>query len=65
MRRKVMNWRIFLKRRVKTDLKTLKLNFQPPSAALFREMYSASHGMQIYRKRRHCSLLLKEVTSDA
>ena len=38
-----------LKRRVKTDLKMLKLNFQPPSAAFFREMHSASHGMQIYR----------------
>ena len=38
-----------LKRRVKTDLKTLKLNFQPPSAAFFVEMHSASRGMQIYR----------------
>ena len=43
----------------------LKLNFQPPSAAFFREKYAASHGMQIYGKRRHCSLLLREETSDA
>ena len=38
-----------LKRRVKRDLKTLKLNFQPPSAAVFIEMHSASHDMRIYR----------------
>ena len=42
----------------------LKLNFQPPSAAVFREMYSASLGMQIYRKRCHCSLLPREETSE-
>ena len=50
----------------KTDLKNVKkVNFQPPSATFFREMYSASYGMQIYRKRCHCSLLLREETSDA
>ena len=42
----------------------LTRNFQPPSAALFREMYSASHGMQIYRKRCHCSLLPRKETSE-
>ena len=34
-------------------------------AAFFREVFSANHGMQIYGKRRHCSLLLREETSDA
>ena len=30
----------------------LKLNFQPPPVAFFREKYSASHGMQIYREKK-------------
>ena len=53
-----------LRRGFKTS-KRVKTKFRPPSAVFFRGMYSASHWMQIYSKRRHCSLLLREETSDA
>ena len=45
---------IILKRKVKTDLKELRLNFQPPSAAFFRDVYSASHGIVYKVSCRTC-----------